>query len=340
MSEATAGAPANRLPPAPASVAGPDGTPQTGLFCGSVADARFAALSAPYAPSFFERRLIEKRWQYVLVTTPEMMLCLAIIDSGYLASGFCGVFDRGSRRLLTDAHPVLPPISAHIKDPPGDGMSARLLGPGVRASIQRAGAEILIRATWAHTDLDLKLDVGRAPPPITAIAPVGLPGRFDFTQKHVLVPAEGEVRVANVRFPVLGGFAGLDYTHGYLARETSWRWAFGQGRARDRLVAFNFSEGFLQGEGENVAWIDGEPQPAGKVSFTFDGNAPSSLWRIRSEDGQTDLVFHPEGHRAQTIDLKVVSSRYLQPFGTFNGRVLGVAVDGLPGVTEDHVARW
>jgi len=30
----------------------------------------------------------------------------------------------------------------------------------------------------------------------------------------------------------------------------------------------------------------------------------------------------------------------LQPFGTFSGTVNGIAVDGLPGVAEDHAARW
>jgi uncharacterized protein DUF2804 len=325
---------------APSSIAGPDGAPQTGLFAGAVADAGFAGLRPPWAPSFLERRFIEKKWQYLLVTTPEMMLCLAIVDTGYLASGFCGVFDRGGRRLLSNENPVLPSVSASINDRPNDGLSARLLGPGVRASFDRSGGEIVVRARWAHTDVDLKLDASRAPAPLTAIARVGSEGRFDYTQKMVLVPAEGEVRAGNIRFPVQGQFAGLDYTHGYLARDTAWRWAFAFGRAGNHLVAFNFSEGFLQGEGESAVWIDGELQAAGKVSFTFQGSAPLSPWKIRSESGDVDLVFQPEGYRAQSIDLMLIASRYLQPFGTFSGRLHGVDVQSLAGVTEDHAARW
>jgi hypothetical protein len=328
------------LQPAPPSVAGDDGAPRTGLFSGTIADAGFGKLQAPYAPSFLERRLIEKKWQYVLVTTREMMLCMALVDTGYLASGFCAVFDRGARRLLANENPVLPSISAQIGDQAGDGHSARLIGPGVRASIRRSGAEIAIEADWGPIGVDLKLDLAAAPPPMTAVAPVGPPGRFDLTQKTVLVPARGEVRAGNWSFAVEGEFAGLDFTHGYLARDTAWRWAFASGRAGGRLVGFNFSEGFLQGEGENVVWLDGTPQAAGKVSFTFDGNAPLSQWRIRSEDGRTDLVFQPEGYRAQTIDLMLIASKYLQPFGTFSGRLHGVPVDGLAGVTEDHTARW
>ena len=339
MSEATAVLP-SPLPPAPAKLAGEDGAPHSGLFAGALGDAGFAELRAPYAPSFLERRLIEKKWQYLFVATEEMMFSLAIIDTGYLASGICAVFDRGSRRLLADENPVLPSISAQIGDAPADGSSARLIGPGLRATIQRAGGRISVRASWGHTDVELELDARESPAPLTAIAPVAGAGRFDFTQKTVLVPAQGEVRCGNATFPVRGELAGLDYTHGFLARETAWRWAFATGRAGTRRVAFNFSEGFLQGQGENAIWIDSGPQPAGKISFTFDGAAPLSPWRIRSEDGSVDLVFQPEGYRAQTIDLKLILSKYLQPFGTFSGRLHGVQVDGLAGVAEDHAARW
>jgi hypothetical protein len=348
MSEATAAAqstPETQLPPVPATLAGEDGAPRSGLFSGSLADARFAALKGAYAASFVQRRLMEKKWQYVIVATEEMMLSLAVVDAGYLASGICAVFDRGSRRLLADENPILPSPCVEIGESPGDGLSARLIGPGVRARIDRAGGKIAVRASWAHVEIDLLLDANRAPAPMTAIAPVGQPGRFDLTQKTVLVPAQGEVRAGNIRFAVQGELAGLDYTHGYLARETAWRWAFAGGRQGARRVAFNLSEGFVQGEGENAVWVDGDPQRVGKVGFSFDSGAPLSPWRMRSEDGRLDLAFQPEGYRTQTVDLKLILSRYVQPFGTFSGHVTAaggerVALDGLPGVAEDHASRW
>ena len=214
------------------------------------------------------------------------MLALAVIDVGYLSSGICAVFDRGSRRLLVDENPVLPPICSQVAEEPADGMSARLFGPRIRARLQRVAGRVSIQARWAHADVDLLLDATRAPPPITAIAPVGPPGRFDFTHKTVLLPAEGEVRAGNVRFPVHGQFAGLDYTHGYLARETAWRWAFACGRAGGHLIAFNFSEGFLQGEGENAVWMDGEPHATGPVRFSFDpGSVARNVGDRRADRG-------------------------------------------------------
>jgi hypothetical protein len=326
------------LPSAPKRVAGEDGQPRFGLYSGSLDDTAFTDLKD--LPGRLQRRLLEKKWQYVSVATADMMLALAIVDCGYLSTGMCAVFDRGARRLLIDANPVLPPLCAQIADRPGDGLTARLVGPGIRASLHREGACILLRAAWAPAEIELVLDAGRAPMPLTAIAKVASAGRFDVTQKTALVPAEGEVRVGNVRFPVRGQLAGLDYTRGLLARETSWRWAFASGRAGAHLVAFNFSEGFLLGEGENAAWIDGDPQPIGPVRFTFAAQAPLQPWKLESADGSVDLSFQPEGFRSQDIDLRLIRSRYVQPFGTFSGRLRGVTIEALPGVTEDHDARW
>jgi len=326
------------LQPAPARLLDEAGTPRFGLYSGAIADARLGDLAG--APAPLQRKLIEKRWQYLFVATPDVMLSMAVIDCGYLSSGICAVFDRGGRRLLVDENPVLPPLCAQVGEEPADGMSARLVGPRIDARLQRAQGRISVKAKWSHAEVDLVLDAARAPRPLSAVAKVGVAGRFDFTQKTALVPAEGEVRAGNIRFPVRGQLAGLDYTHGLLARETAWRWAFATGRCGSRPVAFNFSEGFLQGEGENAVWIDGEPQAAGPVSFAFQPEAPMGTWRLRSTDGEVDLSFQPEGYRAQDVDLKLIRSRYLQPFGTFSGRLHGVAVEGLAGVTEDHAARW
>ena len=99
------------------------------------------------------------------------------------------------------------------------------------------------------------------------------------------------------------------------------------------------------GAGENALWIDGGPCSVGPVRFDFEPSAPLAPWRVRSADGSLDLTFQPEGYRAQSLDLKLVISKYLQPFGVFSGQVTTVSgerlvLDFLPGVTEDHTARW
>lgn len=328
----------------PARLVGDDGAPVAGTFFGAVGDPAFVHLSGAYQRTFLERKLVEKKWQYLHVATKEMMLSAAIVDTGYLASGFCAVFDRGSRRLLVDENEVLPPLCVSINDEPNDGLSARLVGPRVRARIERSAGRVLFSARWGRASIELSLDARKAPKPISAVAPLSEPGRFNFTQKIVGIPAEGEVRAGNATFLVQGQLAGLDYTHGYLLRETAWRWAFASGRAGSRVIGLNLSEGFLAAA-ENAVWVDGAPCRVGAVRFVFDARAPLSPWRIASDDGALELTFQPEGLRAQSIDLLLLMSRYAQPFGTFSGHVTSttgerVQLDGLAGVTEDHAARW
>ncbi len=105
----------------------------------------------------------------------------------------------------------------------------------------------------------------------------------------------------------------------------------------------NLSDGFM-GISENVVWADGELYPVGAARFEFDADDPERPWQVKTTDGAVDLTFTPEGFRRQDKNLGLALSRYVQPFGVFRGtlRLGGVArqVTDLPGVTEDHVARW
>jgi hypothetical protein len=332
------------LQPAPARLV-EGGAPLEGIWSGAPRDAGFAGLAGEYARGFLERHLVEKRWQALFLATPQAMISLAIVDAGYLSSGILSVFDRGARRMLIDSNPVLPPLFASVGDEPNEGMRALLSGPRIGARIERSGGRILATARWGNAALDLALDARGAPPAMSAAARLG-PGRFNFTQKLVGLAAEGEIRVGNARFLARGEPAGLDFTHGYLARDTSWRWAFASARQGGRLIGFNLSEGFMDaGAGENALWVDGAPCSVGPVRFEFDPSAPLAPWRIRGGDGSVDLTFQPEGYRSQSVNLKVVVSKYVQPFGVFSGYVTTTSgdrltLDSLPGVTEDHTARW
>src|SRR2546428_1280598 len=126
------------LPPAPARLVDA-GAPVEGTWAGALRDTSFAGLAGEYARGLLERRLVEKRWQALFLATPRAMLSFAIVDAGYLSSGFLSVFDRGARRLLIDSNPVLPPFLAWLGDEPNDGMRALLTGPRISARIERSG---------------------------------------------------------------------------------------------------------------------------------------------------------------------------------------------------------
>lgn len=95
-----------------------------------------------------------------------------------------------------------------------------------------------------------------------------------------------------------------------------------------------------------MLWLDGQPIALAAAHFQFDAAQPMSPWRVHTDDALLDLVFTPEGARAEDRNLGVAASHYVQPIGSFSGRVRASAmspwrqVEGLVGVTEDHRSRW
>ena len=168
--------PVECLTPAPATLV-EDGAPRFGSWSGSVADTTFDRLAAPFARGL-ARKLREKKWIYLLTSTPEVFVCLGIVDAGYLHSGFCGVLDRASGKLLSDANPVLPPVCARVSEEAALGPFAKLVGPGVRAAFAREGANVRVTARISDCSIDLTLDSAAAFPPLSTCASLG-PDRFD-----------------------------------------------------------------------------------------------------------------------------------------------------------------
>ena len=329
----------NELLLAPGALVG-EGAPRFGTWRGAVGDAAFAGLRGPFAHGAIARKLIEKKWVYSLIANEELFFCLAIIDAGALHSAFLGLFDRRAGKLVADWSTVLPGFFARVSDQPA-ALDARLTAPGIELSMSSHASEVSIAGHAGGVEVDLQLAPDQEPAPLSACADLGN-GRFDFTQKRAGLAARGSLTYSGRSFRLNDAYAGLDFTHGYLRRETAWRWAFGMGEAQGKKLAFNLSDGFVPGGAENVLWLDGAPRPLGPVQFSFDAKDPRAPWTLRGDRVALELT--PEGQRAQDIRTPLMSSRYVQPFGSFRGalRVDGeeLRLEKIAGVTEDHAAKW
>jgi hypothetical protein len=293
------------------------------------------------------RRLVsEKRWHYAGAATERLFVGGAIVQLGYLANAFMYVFDRPARKMLVERSFLLPPQLVQIDDFAADA----------RASMRWLRSRMLIAASAAEGHffaelsgevlVDLKLHTDKAPMPLTAVCPV-VGGSVTMTQKTACVPAEGEVRIGGVTQRMEGALAALDFSHGLFARETRWRWASANGRLPDgRAIGLNLVEGHNDGEiTENAMWIGEELSQPGHAKFELDESEPLRPWRVTTDDGRVDLRFTPEGARREDIDLKIIASQYVQPFGNFEGTIRDatgqeIRIAELPGVVERHRARW
>lgn len=283
-----------------------------------------------------------KRWVYAAVSTEELWISLAIVRTGYAATAFAFAYDLVGKRMLLDDTVLGPTPSARVGDhfhAPGE--VARFAMGKTRLLMSRGPSGLDVHVRMRDLALDATLDERAGPPAITAIAPLG-DGLVDATEKRALLAVKGVARCGSREVSLDGAIGGYDYTHGLLPRHTTWRWAYAMGKTiAGEPFGFNVVQGFV-GEPECAAFLGERVLPIAEPRFDFDVRDPMKPWHLRG-DG-IDLAFAPGGVHAQTTNLVLVKSRFVQPVGTFAGtmRVDGrdVAVSGLPGVVEDQDVLW
>jgi hypothetical protein len=247
---------------------------------------------------------MRKRWRYVGVFAPELMLCAARAQVGPLGQSFWVLWDRRERRRY--AGTSLRPGSRVVTM---DGPAIEIAARGLRAS--------------------LRFGEGAA---VESICPSG--GGWGWTRKRAGVPVTGTVEVDG-RLLEVEGLGVDDESAGYHRRHTSWHWSAGVGRAADgRAVAWNLVEGINdppQGS-ERGIWVEGAPSEPAPVSFR-------GMEAVEFAGGER-LEFAEECERARNENFLLVKSRYRHRFGSFTGSLGDIPLAEGLGVMEEHDALW
>lgn len=301
------------------AASGPADTAAFGPWRGAYGAARPAALAAlPLPPArmgLLRGARPLKRWRYVGVYGPELMLCVGLARVGVASQSFWAVWDREGRRLHERTRLSRGKVSLDMERLPGVARVADRDGDGVAISI------------------DLALDEADG---VETVSPHG--SSYVWTRKQGGVPARGTVQIGERSFAV-DGLAVVDDSAGYHARRTDWRWSAGVGRTEDgRSAAWNLVDGIhdaAAGGSERTVWLDGAPVEAAPAVFAADLSAVAT-----PADGG-DLRFASESVRERTENMLLVRSAYRQPFGTFSGLLPGgVQLAEAFGVMEQHSAVW
>jgi hypothetical protein len=198
-----------------------------------------------------------KRWRYVGVYGPELMLCVG-------EARVAGIPQRWWAVALPDG-------TLHERTSGGRG--------GV--SLEPGHARVATGNVW----IDLELDEQQG------VEVVSQHGRsFIWTRKQGGVAARGHVRVDGREWSI-DGPAFIDDSAGYHARRTTWRWSAGVGRAASgERVAWNLVEGVHDAPqaSERTVWVDGEPEEVEPQPFAPDLSSVGSLrfseWASRVDD--------------------------------------------------------
>lgn len=333
----------------PAEVISPSGELRYGLYRGAFTETGLSRVASSSLSGRLRRLMTLKRWHYACVATDDVLAGFAFVHLGYAANAFAFAVDlRDGRRIADQSFLGIPGATVRLSDRPTQGMYATYRGPGASMRLERRhdSPSFEVNLETGGLSIDAVLDADGGPDPMSLVYRVG--GGPSCTQKFNLLPVAGVLRVGSRTWNLGGGFGGLDYSEGYFARETAWRWGFGLGRAKDGTpVGFNVAEGLAaptETVTENVLWVGDELVQLGAPRFTFDAKNPAGPWQLRTEDGALDLRFSSAGMHAEEKNLAVVRSHFVQVGGVFSGtvRALGrdIAIERLPGVTEDQRVAW
>jgi len=320
------------------TVLAPGGAPEFGSFRGGLPRMDFG----PIPKGRLWRLTHEKRWTYVAVADENVFAAMAVVSLSYVATAMVFVLDRHTGKLLVD-HSVIGPGAAASFEDQGDGRRKAEFKWG-RTCLSLADNGCVVDLGGARTPTHIVTrprSLARATP-IAAVVPIE-GGYANATEKR-LSEVSAEIIADGHRFLLDRALAAYDHTAGFLARHTAWRWALGMGFAKSgERIAFNLVEGFV-GEAECGGWVGDELFGLGEGRFDFDTERPSEPWQVRTTCGAIDLTFHPQAIHAEDKDMWLVRSKFIQPIGSFEGRVvLGgkrFEVARLAGVTEHQDVLW
>ncbi len=281
-----------------------------------------------------KRRAERKAWIFYGFFSEELTCGMAIADAGALALGFSYFFVPKENLFIEDK----------ITIPLGFGND---FDPGLNDHWQLKNYSIKSMNGKMYFDVagkfNLKMEADFSDNGISVVAPSKGDRPFNFTYKNLPMPTKATVNYKGKVYEHSGNFGSLDFTKGYPPRETEWNWLSFIGKtATGKSIAVNLVDKF-NGNLENCLWLDGQKFILGKANFNNSKPLDKQTWKIETVDGLLSCTLQPKGARSENINLMVMKSQFIQPFGSIEGTVtINNNTEHFTafGVAEEHEALW
>jgi hypothetical protein len=285
------------------------------------------------------------RWNHWCLTTRTHLLQITIADVGFLGLVIVTIIDLARPSPIERIYARLGGLPIALPDTPGGDivLKARRLALSMITRGEQMHVEGDVRTLFGRRiTIDLSVDRPRAHETLNVLVPFD-GERFQFTSKQQALRVRGTVRVdaREYRFEK-DAFACLDFGRGRWPNRIHWYWAFASGAIGGRTIGFNLGGKWTDGTGvtENGAVIDGRLH---KISDDVDFVHDSFLrpWRLRTRRSDlVDLTFTPTRERTVRIPLLLANAELHQCVGTFSGKIVGIPLDGMLGLSESFRGRW
>lgn len=284
-----------------------------------------------------------KQFQFISISHPDWQIGVAVADIRYAANAFCYFYNRKQRQL--DEISLLRPFSVgvHMSCSATSGTSS--IKGKQQIYITPAGYNWQLQLHGELLHGELVIDAGPSPQPLALCTPTGYNG-WTYTQKHNALSVSGSLQYRGTALDLSRALAGYDFSAGYMRRETSWRWGSISALLPEGIFGLNLACGVNEtGATENCLWLNGEKQLLAPVSISLNRQHSTHPWLFNSADNKVKLQFFPQQRRQERLNLGVLASNFRQYCGEFSGEIQltngnKVKLDQIPGLAEDHFARW
>lgn len=302
--------------------------------------------------SFFAKKLKFNQFQFISFTSEQLMIGLAIVDLKIASNCFIYLYDPKSHHFEEFSFINLFGIKTQIDPSPKNGNAyfekgGNRIEINVIASTQKRVVRVNLKS---GLQIHAEINESAVYQPLSVCTRAGFTG-FHFTQKSAALLCSGSVEWQGKRILLeeISALASVDWSAGYMRRETSWNWgSLACILADGRRLGFNLAAGVVETSfTENALWLDGALHKIDMVDFQFQrysNDTSDNKWQLRSNDGVINLTFEPAGVRQDKTNLLVVATNFTQHFGRFYGEIRlakeVITLNGEWGFTEDHYAKW
>lgn len=295
-------------------------------------------------PGMFEKFRF-KRWQFLGIFNQDIALAMAVVHAGFVSKLLGFLYNRKNPEI--HEFTIMSPLGKNtfFNGSSAEGEVNFKAKDGVaRMLSSRQGFTL---EASVKNNLAADINITKLKEPLCVVTRSGHKG-FNYAHKEAGNSAEGKIHFKGTewRLDPKTTFAVVDYTAGYLPRETYWSWSCGAGTDRGgRRVGFNFVNGINEtAYTENCFWVDGVLHKVSGADIRFDDMDHFNPWKIFTQDKSVDLSFVPDGVHTESMNYVFTENSLHQGFGIYDGKIKAPGktheIKNIFGFAEDNYVKW
>jgi len=286
------------------------------------------------------------QFQFIGLTGPDFVLGVALVNLKWVNNCFIYVYQPSTKQFKEYSYLLPLGMGMSVSNQPNGG-TWQYKNRNTRVAIEcKDGQRHLSLNIGKELSADIAIDEQDNYHPLPVCCRAGYNG-WVFTQKSTARDFNGTIEWNGHTIDTDNMLASVDWSCGYMRRETFWHWASLSCKAEDGTkIGFNLAAGVNETSyTENGLWINDTLIKLDRAEFLFDRQKRTETWQVKTSDGHIDLRFEPEGERKEKINVGLLASNFTQLFGRFYGTVKDEngdlhTINGALGFCEDHYAKW